>query len=160
MMILSYSLSRYFDLSFMYMTSRSEWWQYLTYTLIHNSIAHLSVNIAMLIIYWNALGKTHSPKAIIPICFISSIISSFLCSKVTPTVGASALVFSLMGIFTANMWTTKNSNRLRFTLTLMTMVIIQTLVGFKNVNWQLHLVSYGFSIILTLPYGYISKKYR
>lgn len=127
----------------------------MTYTLTHKAFTHLLVNIITLVMYWNALIKVIPRKIILIICLASTLIASFLCARMIPTLGASAVTYSLMGIFTAYLWTNGHNGKLRYTMTLITMVSVQTLIGYKYLNWQLHLVSFGLSFLMAL---WISRK--
>lgn len=154
-LVLFYSLSRYYDLSFMYMDTNSPWWQYMTYTLTHKTFTHLLVNVITLAMYWNALNKLIPRKIILFICLVSTLAASFLCAKAIPTLGASAITYSLMGIFMAYLWVNGHNGKMKYTVTLIAMVSIQTLIGYRYLNWQLHLFSFGLSLLMAL---WISRK--
>lgn len=149
--ILIYSISRYNDVSFMYLHNGSEWYQYLTYNFVHTSFLHLSVNTTAYILYWNALVRSGVAKLeTIIISLSSAFFSGIICAySETPTIGASAIVFSMLGVFCVRVPSpTIKTGVIRYVI-ILSFMAIQAFFN-SGINWGIHLFSLLISTVISL----------
>ena len=89
--LLVFSVSRFYDLSFLAASSDSEWYKYFTFQFIHNSFLHMMVNIIVIYLYWKTIKKYTTEWLAILIVATSSTLSGYLGASL-PTIGASSIV--------------------------------------------------------------------
>lgn len=156
-LVLIYSISRYIDITPISVYAGASWYQYFTYNLCHNSFLHLATNSFVFLLYWKKIIKPHTNLYFsIPTIILSSVISAILSSSNTPTMGASAICYSMIAIYAVGMKTPyqiPSNQRYRFAITLLISFLITSF--FSNINTLSHIYSLLVSIIICLS----SKKF-
>jgi membrane associated rhomboid family serine protease len=150
-----------FDLDLGY-TTNSSLYTHLTYILQHASIVHLVLNSLAFISMFRTMQKFINKYLLSGLIIIISFTSSFFAMYNTPTVGASAMIYAMVGmyfgmtIFYNNIKITDIKKYLLFTST----VIISLSVSFfkPNSNFDLHCFSILFGFIASLPISIHSNK--
>lgn len=140
-LIIFYSVSRYFDVSFMGLTSEHQWYQLLTYNVIHLSFYHLIVNSIGIIMYKSVLIRSFGYIRTLITVLISVLIPSFMFAANKPTYGASSIVFSMIGMFLYLIWSKGYAGRLKYTFMLLIIILTQCIAGNSVMNWQIHISS-------------------
>ncbi|MDR1455212.1 MAG: rhomboid family intramembrane serine protease [Tannerella sp.] len=90
----------FFDLSPGY-TVASPWWTHLTYQFQHAGIMHLLVNSLAFAGMFRLLEKSVNGYLLSALIIAVGFAASFLSMHERPTVGASAMVYAMIGIFLA-----------------------------------------------------------
>ena len=150
--ILLYSISRYFDLSDFGLYNGCEWYSYITFNFVHLTFFHLITNSVMMIIYGNLVKQVYNKYISVIIPTISSIISGILFIQNKPTFGASAILFSLLGMYMCFLYRKKIQGYIRFFIITAILIAIQSLVAHDMVNWRIHIFSMVFSFITAYTY--------
>lgn len=100
-LLLFYSVSLHTDLSVMGYTETSPWWTMFTYNLVHLSFLHLLVNSFVIYSYWRLFRKHLCRAPLFLLLAFTSVFAAILSADTTPTVGASSIGYSMIGIFLA-----------------------------------------------------------
>lgn len=74
----------------------SPWWTHFTYQFFHGSLLHLICNLYAIFMCLN--NKVFSKRTLIPILYFVSVAASFMYTSSIPTIGASGVVFAMIGI--------------------------------------------------------------
>lgn len=134
----------YYPLNFGYSQSSSVL-SHFTYIFVHANIIHLGMNM---FVFWKLYDYVKYLKFGIIIAFIAS----FYCNMHV-TVGASGVIFALLGIFYA-----KYKFKPKFYITNFSFLAIASVVGyFSNVNVKLHLVCLSVGFIMAFFYKYVLR---
>ena len=150
--ILLYSISRYFDLSDFGLHNGCEWYSYITFNFIHLTFFHLITNSVMMIIYGNLIKQVYNKFVSVIIPAISAVLSGVLFVQNKPTFGASAILFSLLGMYMCYLYRKKIQGYIRFFIITAILIAIQSLVAHDMVNWRIHIFSMVFSFITAYAY--------
>lgn len=145
LLVFIYTINSYYDITQFGMYNGCEWWHFITYSLIHTNILHLGLNVGLFLLYWNRL-RYFNLYIIIPIITISSILSGVLSTYPEPTIGASAIIMSMIGIITAGM-------QKRYFLKVILLLIfsfITTGLFAPHINTLIHVYSFIFSLAVSL----------
>lgn len=160
--ILFYSVSRFHDLSFLGFSCGYTCLQLLSYPFIHLSFFHLAVNSAGYLMYSPVAVRYYGRKRTAFVNTASVLLSSVLCCSEKPTFGASALIFSLIGMYLFSIWKEGHSGRRRYTVLLVVTILLQSVAGRDTVNWKIHisslLMAFMFSFLCTFRQTPTSKK--
>lgn len=147
--VLVYSVSRYYDVSSLSMNVWSEWYQYITYNFVHTSFLHLLLNSFVYILYWNELKKVIRKEEILLVSLISASLSGYICASEIQTIGGSAIVFSMLGAYCVNTYTSLDRRTIKQYTTIALFMIIQALIN-PHINWMLHVVALFLSVLISL----------
>lgn len=158
LLIVVFSVSRFVDCSSLALTCDSAWWQYVTFNLLHASLFHLIINSIAILIYWRILKNVVNRYFFIIILAISVFISAFLgCCKI-PTVGASAIGYAMIGIYTVSLYSgllnIKRSTRIEF-LVAIGLSFVSTWLFAPSINTPIHVYAFSVATILS----FICRKY-
>lgn len=149
--ILAWSLGRYFDLSFLGYTEHSPVWTCATFSFVHANVWHLLLNIYTFHAFYRRLTHLHPcfmAVAVFSVPFLAAVISRMWVPFSLPTVGASACVFMLVGMFTAE-YTIQT--RVRYYSILALSFVVQ-LFFWNKVNVCVHFVSFILGFIAAKLY--------
>lgn len=112
---------------------------------IHINILHLIMNGSLIALYWKSLSR-YNMKFVIPIVFVSSILSAYLSAQETPTIGASSIVMSMIGVLCAFF---SKSNKIRINILVIATCLISGLLA-QHINTYIHLYSFYISFAVSL----------
>jgi membrane associated rhomboid family serine protease len=146
-----------FDKSIGY-TNTSPLWTHFTFQFQHANSVHLLVNSLAFIAIFRTVEKIINKYILSVTILFTGFIASFMSISETPTVGISAAIYAMTGIYLA-MVTAKKfifKDRNKFYLFVLSIFICLTVSFFKaNSNFLLHLFSliigYGSGFIITTP---------
>lgn len=80
-------------------TTDSAWWTHFTYWLQHGSIMHLVLNVVSLWGLMAALERFMRPAVMLTLAIVIAVGVSWLVSYGIPVVGASGVVYALVGMY-------------------------------------------------------------
>lgn len=80
-------------------TAGSAWWTHFTYWLQHGSYMHLVLNVVSLLGLVAALERFIRPAVVLTVAIVVAIGVSWLVSYSVPVVGASGVVYALIGMY-------------------------------------------------------------
>lgn len=132
-------------------THTAPFWTHITYTFQHASFSHLLLNSITFFLFYRILRRYHSGAHILAISFTCAVISSFFIYYDKPVVGASAMIYAMIGIYihtlTAHTLTVAKSQnpsvtKYRSLLIFLTAITISLFLSFLKPNSAalLHLV--------------------
>ena len=123
-----------------------------TYQFMHANILHLAMNILSLAIMYNPIKRLYEERfsaIMIPnlfvVLYIFSIIVGGFCAMPTPTVGASGMVFFLLGMLII---LNPTLQQLKNYIYVVLAVIVSIIFG--NSNVPLHILSFVFGALYTI----------
>jgi membrane associated rhomboid family serine protease len=149
--ILIYSLSRFYDLTFLAASKGCEPWQYLTFHFLHVSPFHLAINSFAIYLYWKAIRQTSNIKYALPVVAISSLLAGCLSVTDIPTIGASAIAFSMIAVYCVLLFFKKgikDRETLKLYIVLAVLSIVQSLFH-TGINIKAHALSFFFAAVLS-----------
>lgn len=151
-LILIYSISLHEDISYLGVHTGSEWYQYITYSFYHTSFWHLIINSLGFILYWEVLKRFTNKYICALIAFASAILSALICAFPTPTIGASAVVYSLVGIYCTGVFIGDRLEKKIMYRTFIFIAISLILPALVNhrINWLLHIAAVFYSVFFSL----------
>lgn len=147
-----YSMSGITDLRMLGVSSSSEWWAYFTFNFVHFTFLHLAVNSIVFYSYWRVIKRFFPLYIIMPMLLIIPALSAYIVSFETPTVGLSAMVYSLLGMYVPLMLYKKDRYK---TYLLVVMSFIVTMYFVPKINTPIHILSF----LISLVPGYIRRYY-
>ena len=148
-LILLYSLSRYYDLSCCGLASDYALWQIISYNFVHLGFMHLLCNVVGFLLYRPIIRLYYGRILPAVVITLSVVLSSMLFCSERPTFGASTIIFAMTGMYLNKIWQTKHPHRKKYTLMLFTLLAIQTAFGYNVVNWQIHISALVSSFLIT-----------
>ncbi len=150
-------------------TATSPWWTRVTYIFQHANLMHLLVNSVSFFFLFRALESMLRPRRITSTALTAAVAAAFLCVYDKPVVGASGMVYAMVGIYVAlvvQYWNGKfrhPKTRYQVTVFLIAVTIALVVSFFKeNTAGLLHLVSMvlGFVGQFTIESIYKHLKYK
>lgn len=158
LLILVFSISKFIDFSLFAVKADSYWWQYLTFNLCHASVIHLIINSLALYVYWRILKQIVNKLVFFPVLIISVVLSAMFGVCEIPTVGASVICYSMVGIYTVAMYyiplNISRNKRIEF-LALIAISFLVTGLFAPSVNTNMHIYSFFIATALS----FISRRY-
>jgi membrane associated rhomboid family serine protease len=149
----------FFDTDIGY-TWTSPWWTHLTYQFQHAAMIHLLINSLAFVGMFRLLEKFVNRCLLAATVLALGFVASFLSMYDVPTVGASAMVYAMMGIFFSMLnlcHDIKIIDKRRFTLFLVSLFACLTVSALKgNSNFFLHL----FALMIGLIAGTVISFFR
>jgi membrane associated rhomboid family serine protease len=141
-------------------TNDSPLWTHFTYQFQHSGVIHLLLNSFAFIGMFRLLEKFVSRTALSLSVIVVGFTASFLSMYDIPTLGASSMVYAMIGIFFA-MANLCNDIRIidkkKFSLFILSLIVCLTISALKsNSNFFLHV----FSLLLGLIAGVIISIYK
>lgn len=80
-------------------TNTSPLYTHITYIFQHASILHLTINSISFIVVFTMLDKLTDRKMFLSVSFMIGIVASFLAMYDIPTVGVSAVIYAMIGLY-------------------------------------------------------------
>ncbi|MBV5282164.1 MAG: rhomboid family intramembrane serine protease [Paludibacter sp.] len=111
--------------------------------LVHRNLYHLFMNMLVYYQLYNVVGKKVGSDAAFVIPFFISFVASFMCEYSLPTIGASGLVYTLMGMF----FILYRLETKTYIFNAVILSISGTVGYFTHVNVKLHLICFVFGIL-------------
>ena len=142
-------------------TIDSPLYTHLSYMFQHSSIAHLVINSLSFIALFRMLER-HFNKWILSVLIItSSFIASFTSGYDIPTVGASAMIYTMIGLFlgfTSTGYKMKIADTKKYLL-FITVIILSLIISFFNShsNSTLHIYSIMIGFIISFSWSIINE---
>ena len=133
----------FFDVSLGY-TTNSPMYAHLTFMFQHAGFIHLTINSLSFLSIFRILEKCISKYYLVIIIVSSSYIASFLSVYDTPTVGASGMVYAMIGIYIVFIAKKRLiiKDKDKFSIFLISVALCLALSYFKtNSNFFMHLYS-------------------
>lgn len=136
------------DSSFGY-TLTSPWWTHLTYIFVHQNFIHLLMNSIGFLMLFDLLQKIFNKWVLLCAVFLIAFIASFAASYPLPTIGASGVVYALIGVMVELVVAgkIKHKNKLNlfvFALALLLGITISFFKGTSNVLLHIICLLMGF----------------
>jgi membrane associated rhomboid family serine protease len=135
-------------------TRESAWWTHFTYMFQHAGWIHLIVNGISFFGVWRTLSR-FVPAWRLATAFPIAAAGSFFCAHDLPTVGASGVVYALLGCFVALL----AQRRIRFTEKGRPAVFVASLVLAlawsavrRESNFELHVFAFGVMGVFCMRY--------
>lgn len=141
-------------------TATSYWTTHITYSFQHSGIVHLLINCIAFYSIFNLLEKCISPVIITLALLTIAFSVSFLCIYSRVVVGASSMLYAMVGIYCFLLVIRKiqinNSTRL---YTSLAFIFLSLAVGFlkSNTAGMLHLLSYIAGFVFCAIYYLFTK---
>lgn len=148
-LVLCYSLSRYYDLSCCGLASDYALWQIVSYNFVHLGFMHLLCNVVGFLLYRPIIKFYYGRIFPLVVISLSVLASSMLFCSQKPTFGASTIIFAMTGMYLNRIWQMKHPYRKKYTIMLFILLAVQTAFGYNVVNWQMHISALVSSFIIT-----------
>lgn len=150
--VLVYSVSRYHDLSCLYLVNGCDPVGYVAYPFLHASFAHLAINMITMLSFWERMNEEHI-KAFIISVILSFPAVTYISVSEKPTIGASGLAFCLIGSYLSSLLLSHGKKTFLRYLSLVSMLMItQSLLARGSVNWKIHASSLFLSLVISCVY--------
>lgn len=156
--VLVLSVSRYHDVSFLYLSRGCDPLCYIAYPFVHASFTHLLVNTITILSFWERLDR-ESTKAFLMSLLLSYPVVTAIGISDTPTVGASGIAFTIVGTYLSMLLRDHGIKTfIRFFLLVSAIMIAQAFLSRGSVNWMIHASSLYLSTILSCLYMEWTKR--
>ena len=160
LLVFVYSLSRYYDLSMLAMSTDSPWWTTFTFPMLHTGIYHLACNCFVLLSFWSIIKHRKQATVIVMLAMCLSC----LCADNIPTAGSSGIATTLIGITLADLLLNGYySTFAKLGAIVLAVISIQAAFGAGLVNSQLHILSLFVAMLcrtIWMSYVQIRKESR
>lgn len=80
-------------------TAVSPWWTHFTYMLQHGGVMHLCINCLSWWLFFTAIERFYRPVVIVAISILVAVVASLIVSYPIVVVGASGMVYTLVGAY-------------------------------------------------------------
>lgn len=148
LLVCFYAMSCTIDLSQLGVSDTSPWWTLLTYSMVHLSFIHLLINSIAFMSYWRILKRYFNTYAVLCIAVFTSVISAYLGKAAIPTVGASAVIYSMAGTYIAAV-PSLPKGKVKFFLMVIISFIFTGLFA-QSINTDIHIYSFFISAAVSL----------
>lgn len=154
--VLVYSVSRYHDLSFLYLREGCGWAGYVAYPLVHASLAHLFVNTLTILSFWERMTKEE--RSALLCSFVPLFpVATYLSLSAKPTIGASGVAFSIIGVYLSSLLIHHGYKPFLKSLSLVGVIMIaQYIMAEESTNCVMHVSS----LLLSMPLSYLFMRWR
>lgn len=141
-----FSISRIIDLSpILGVSTTSYWYTYFTFSLVHANLFHIVTNSFAFVCNWRIIKKLNM-YLVIPMMLFIPAVSALLSVKNIPTVGLSAVVYTMIGIITTLYQNKKAKYKLE---TIIIFSFIVTYVFAPHINTLIHIYSYFIALAIS-----------
>jgi len=141
-----YMMSFVTDTTYLGVSENSAWWTCITYNLVHLSFFHLLINSISFYCLWKYI-KMLKKCIYIPLMIIIPMSSAVMFSHNLPTVGASAIIYTMIGMFLA-LFNYKKEDYIRLWILVMLSILITSFSD--SINTGIHICSLSLSLIVSL----------
>ena len=160
LLVFVYSLSRYYDLSMLAMSTDSPWWTTFTFPMLHTGLYHLACNCFVLLSFWSITKHRKQASVIV----LLAICLSCLCADDIPTAGSSGIATALIGITLADLLLNGYYGTFaKLGAIVLAVISVQAAFGAGLVNSQLHILSLFVAMLcrtIWMSYVQIKKESR
>lgn len=143
-------------------TNKSPFYTHFTYMFQHSGIVHLLINSLAFIGMFRTMEKFVDKWLLSASIIAVSFVTSFMSIYNIPTVGASAMIYTMFGMFFGMTIYSKNikiADTKKYLLFLSVVLISLTISFFKhNSNFVLHLSSMISGFIISIPISIYDNK--
>lgn len=143
-------------------TNTSPIYTHFTYIFQHASVTHLIVNSISFIVVFTMLDKLTERKMFLPASFTIGVLVSFLAMYDIPTVGVSAVIYVMIGLYigvTLFYKDIKITDTRKYLLRIVVITIGLTISMIRtNSNFYIHIYSLVFGFITILPLSYFHNR--
>ena len=128
-------------------------WTHFTYSLQHASITHLVINTLVFINVFRTMEYFASWKELLPTIYVCAVAASFMAVKDVPTVGASGMIYALLGMMSVIV--AFNKSTLKQKLTFFCSIGIMLLISYfnSNSNFLVHILAFCAGAVLWVLRG-------
>jgi len=146
-LIFFYSVGSFMDVREFAVSTCSDWWCFFTFNLVHLSFIHLLVNSFVFLSYWRKMKDVINLYFFIPLIIITPALAAMLSSRNTPTLGASAVVYTMIGLYLVAFPLPKD-----ILIKFLFLIIISFVFTFffSSVNTGIHIYSFLISLVVSL----------
>lgn len=140
------------DVKYMGFSKHTPVYTHITCIFSHVNILHLLMNIIAYLSIHNLCRQTQITKAALPYSFAAAIAASFLFQSELITVGASGMIYAMIGFLTGAALAGRLTVANRKTATLfLAFITINIIAGFfiPGVNATIHLTSFLTALVLS-----------
>lgn len=143
-------------------TNTSSIYTHFTYIFQHASVTHLIVNSISFIVVFTMLDKLTERRMFLPVSFIIGVLASFLAMYDIPTVGVSAVIYAMIGLYigvTLFYKDIKITDTRKYLLRIVVITIGLTISMIRtNSNFYIHLYSLILGFLLSIPISLYENK--
>lgn len=145
-------------------TTTSMFYTHITYMFQHSGIIHILFNsVAFIVMFYN-LQKLMNTWIIVISILLCGFAASFLSMYNIPTVGASSMIYTMVGIdigMTLFCKKIKIANTGRYLLFICGLILCLSISAFRhNSNFLVHIYSLIFGFIISLLYSIYTNKHE
>lgn len=152
-----------FDLELGY-TTTSMFYTHITYMFQHSGIIHLLFNSFAFIVMFYNMQKLMNTWVIIISILVCGFAASFISMYDIPTVGASSMIYTMVGIdigMTLFCKKIKIANTQRYLLFICSLILCLSISAFRhNSNFLVHIYSLLLGFIISLPLSVYKNKHH
>ncbi|MDR2917853.1 MAG: rhomboid family intramembrane serine protease [Tannerella sp.] len=128
---------------------------HITYIFAHAGLMHLLLNSLSFIYVYQGLKHYNLTRQSLIISFVIGIAASFLSAYDTPTVGASGMIFAMLGCYITTAGFTNQQMR-RILVTIFLSLTIPMLI--PGINYKIHILSFTAGLTVTYIADQIKTK--
>lgn len=140
--LMVYILSFFIDIKQAGYSLTSEFWTRFTYMFAHAGIFHLAINLLTIDILLHNLKRITNINILLCIAMIGAFLATFGSEMPLPTIGASGILYFLLGYYFARKWSSR--------------LIIAALVIFTGNILSFHLYNANLFVhLLSIMYGFL-----
>lgn len=142
-------------------SASSPWWTHLTYSFQHGSWLHLAINALGFVGLYGTLVQFIKPVRLLLIAYVVAVAASFVCVYRLPVVGASAVVYTMLGMYLSLLLFRRIHYRRRGDLWIFLLSVVSFLIiSFvkQNTAGMLHLVCLLSGVSIGALYFKILKR--
>lgn len=143
-----YSISLVVDISSLGVANDSPWWCLFTYNLIHFSFIHLLINSFAFLSYWRILKRYINIYILISMMLFIPALAAYFSSYNTPTIGTSAIIYTMIGIYTTSIPLQRKEKIKYISMVLFSFGI--TGLFASSINTKIHVCSFVISCLISL----------
>lgn len=146
-LVFFYSVGSFIDVREFAVDTHSNWWCFFTFNLIHLSFLHLLVNSFVFLSYWRRIKNIINLYFFIPLIVLVPALSAMLSNQNTPTLGASAMVYAVIGLYLVAFPLPK-----KILIKFISLIVISFSFTFflSSVNTSIHIYSFLISLVVSL----------
>ncbi len=139
-------------------TAHSAWWTHFSYSFQHGSLMHLFINSVGFIAIYGLLERFIHPVKFLTAAYFIAVVSSFVCTYPTTVVGASGVIYAMIGMYLALLLFKRVHYRYKSDLLIFILsVAVFFVIGFlkQNMAGMLHFVC----LIMGVVFGSVCLKF-
>lgn len=164
-LILMYSVSRYQDITFLGVSNNCSWWNYFTFNICHTTFFHLLINATLFYLYWKILKNITDTRILFVIILLSSILAAIFSKTEIPTIGSSAIVFSMIAAlciaYQILPCKATKKEKIKYYLIIAISLLFPLITNSNLINYKMHIIAFSSSLMLCYIFRnplYASKK--